>query len=182
VRLVSGFVTLVQGAGKEVEGLQPRCLKLRRVSGVVGERMGEVRTGWWFGFVFGLGLEGENGGAMGVGELEVWCLDVDAGFDEDRYEVVVDFLVKVEDESFVLVLLVPLLEDERAGFEVELVFLSDEVVLVVFGVDDAFLVDELDSLDDVVEVVEGVECEVLLDEEVVLLLVVGANPKVYTST
>jgi hypothetical protein len=82
----------------------------------------------------------------------------------------------------VLVLLVRLLEDEGAGFEVELVFLSDEVVLVVFGVDDAFLVDELDSLDDGVEVVEGVECEVLLDEEVVLLLVVGANPKVYTST
>jgi hypothetical protein len=50
VRLVSRFVALVQGAGKEVEGLQPRCLKLRRVGGVVGEREGEVRTGWWFGF------------------------------------------------------------------------------------------------------------------------------------
>jgi hypothetical protein len=119
---------------------------------------------------------------MGVGELEVWCLDVDAGFDEERCEVVADFLVEVEDESFVLVLLVCLLEDEEAGFEVELVFLSDEVVLVVFGVDDAFLVDELDSLDDEVEVVVGVEREALLDGEVVLLLVVGANPKVYTST
>jgi hypothetical protein len=154
VRLVSGFVTLVQGAGKVVEDLQPRCLKLRRVGGVVGERMGETRTGWWFGFRFGFGLEGENGGAIGVGELEVWCLDVDAEFDEERCEVVVDFLVA-------LVLLVRLLDDEEAGFEVELVFLSDEVVLVGFGVDDAFLADELDSLDDEVEV---------------------AYPKVYTST
>jgi hypothetical protein len=58
---VAGFVTLVQGAGKEVEGLQPRCLKLRRVGGVVGE----VRSWWWFGFRFG--LEGENGCAMGMG-------------------------------------------------------------------------------------------------------------------
>jgi hypothetical protein len=98
---------------------------------------------------------------MGVGELEVWCLDVDAEFDEERCEVVVDFLVEVEDESFVLVRLVRLLDDEEAGFEVELVFLSDEVVIVGFGVDDAFLVDELDSLDDEVEL---------------------ANPKVYTST
>ena len=161
VRLVSGFVTLVRGAGKVVKNLQPRCLKLRRVGGVVGERMGEVRTGWWFGFRFGFGLEGENGGAIGVGELEVWCLDVDAEFDEERCEVVVDFLVEVEDESFVLVRLVRLLDDEEVGFEVELVFLSDEVVLVGFEVDDAFLVDELDSLDDEVEV---------------------ANPKVYTST
>jgi hypothetical protein len=136
-------------------------LKLRRVGGVVGERMGETRTGWWFGFRFGFGLEGENGGAIGVGELEVWCLDVDAEFDEERCEVVVDFLVAVEDESFALVLLVRLLDDEEAGFEVELDFLSDEVVLVGFGVDDAFLADELDSLDDEVEV---------------------AYPKVYTST
>jgi uncharacterized protein YihD (DUF1040 family) len=114
-------------------------------------------------------------------------LGVDTDFDE-RCEVVVDFLVEVEDESFVLVLLVilRLLDGEETGFEVELVFLSDEVVLVGFGVDeeagfevelvflsdevvlvgfrvddDAFLVDELDSLDDEVEV---------------------ANPKVYTST
>jgi hypothetical protein len=136
-------------------------LKLRRVGGVVGGRMGEARTGWWFGFRFGFGLEGENGGAIGVGELEVWCLGVDAEFDEERCEVIVDFLVEVDDESFVLVLLVRFLDDEEAGFKVELVFLSDEVVLVGFGVDDAFLVDELDSLDDEVEV---------------------ANPKVYTST
>ena len=158
---MAGFVALVRGAGKVVKNLQPRCLKLRRVGGVVGERMGEVRTGWWFGFRFGFGLEGKNGGAIGVGELEVWCLGVDAEFDEERSEVVVDFLVEVEDESFVLVRLVRLLDDEEVGFEVELVFLSDEVVLVGFEVDDAFLVDEIDSLDDEVEV---------------------ANPKVYTST
>jgi hypothetical protein len=205
---VSGLVTLVMGDGNEAEEMQPRRLKERSVVGVVGERFRVMRTGWWFGS--GADDSSIMGVAEATVEVEVDFLVEDedeivelvllvrlledevAGTELEvevvellvEVEVEVDFLVEEEDETFELVLLVPLLEDEVAGaeLEVEVVFLSNELVLVACVVDVDVFVDELDCLGVDDEVVVGVDWLELFELEVVLVLVVGANPRVYTST